>query len=88
MNPLEMFQANGYQLAAALFDFSEVIFLWSLIISAFAGDFLCSGGASAVGRKTMKENRNSQILSRPLSGEEFVNSLQDGREVWIYGERV
>jgi 4-hydroxyphenylacetate 3-monooxygenase len=26
--------------------------------------------------------------TRPLTGDEFVESLRDGREVWIYGERV
>ena len=24
----------------------------------------------------------------PYSGQEFLDSLDDGREVWIYGERV
>ncbi len=27
-------------------------------------------------------------LNRPMTGEEFLESLRDGREVWIYGERV
>jgi 4-hydroxyphenylacetate 3-monooxygenase len=26
--------------------------------------------------------------SQPLTGEEFLESIRDGREVWIYGERV
>ena len=26
--------------------------------------------------------------SRPLTGDEYLESLDDGREVWIYGERV
>jgi 4-hydroxyphenylacetate 3-monooxygenase len=26
--------------------------------------------------------------TRPLTGEEYLESLRDGREVWIYGERV
>jgi 4-hydroxyphenylacetate 3-monooxygenase len=25
---------------------------------------------------------------RPMTGKEFLESLDDGREVWIYGERV
>jgi len=25
---------------------------------------------------------------RPYTGKEFLDSLDDGREVWIYGERV
>jgi 4-hydroxyphenylacetate 3-monooxygenase len=26
--------------------------------------------------------------SRPLTGQEYIDSLKDGREIWIYGERV
>ena len=26
--------------------------------------------------------------TRPLTGEEFLDSLRGGREIWIYGERV
>lgn len=26
--------------------------------------------------------------TRPLTGEEYLESINDGREVWIYGERV
>nr|WP_211754708.1 4-hydroxyphenylacetate 3-hydroxylase N-terminal domain-containing protein [Nocardioides gansuensis] len=26
--------------------------------------------------------------SRPMNGEEYIESLRDGREIWIYGERV
>ena len=25
---------------------------------------------------------------RPFSGKEFLESLRDGREIWIYGQRV
>src|SRR6202158_3346452 len=25
---------------------------------------------------------------RPLTGDEYLESLRDGREIWIYGERV
>ena len=28
------------------------------------------------------------VRTRPLTGDQFVESLRDGREVWIYGERV
>ncbi len=27
-------------------------------------------------------------VTRPMTGEEYLESLRDGREVWIYGERV
>ena len=30
----------------------------------------------------------SQTVDRPLTGKEYLESLNDGREVWIYGERV
>src|SRR3954453_14660445 len=26
--------------------------------------------------------------NRPMNGEEFLASIRDGREIWIYGERV
>ena len=26
--------------------------------------------------------------SRPMTGEEYLESLRDGREIWLYGERV
>ncbi len=26
--------------------------------------------------------------TRPFTGEEYLESLRDGREVWIYGERI
>ena len=29
-----------------------------------------------------------QGKNRPFTGEEFIESLRDGREVWLYGERV
>ncbi len=32
---------------------------------------------------------NSQVTTgRPMNGEEYLESLRDGREIWIYGERV
>src|SRR5512139_3827820 len=26
--------------------------------------------------------------TRPLTGQEYLESLRDGREIWLYGERV
>jgi len=26
--------------------------------------------------------------TRPFTGAEYIESLRDGREIWIYGERV
>ena len=31
---------------------------------------------------------DSERGQRPLTGQEFLDSLRDDREVWIYGERV
>lgn len=31
---------------------------------------------------------DAEIAKRPFTGAEFLESLRDGREVWIYGERV
>src|SRR6201993_3605280 len=30
----------------------------------------------------------SATVTLPFTGEEYLESLRDGREVWIYGERV
>ena len=30
----------------------------------------------------------SSAITRPYTGKEFLESLRDGREIWIYGERV
>src|SRR5437899_11205318 len=30
----------------------------------------------------------SSGVARPFTGKEFLESLRDGREIWIYGERV
>src|SRR5579884_4159242 len=43
----------------------------------------------------MSEKQNTQtvevnggVRSQPFSSQEFLESLNDGREIWIYGERV
>src|ERR1700756_5761386 len=43
----------------------------------------------------MSEERNTQTVelngtgrTQPFSSQEFLESLRDGREIWIYGERV
>ena len=28
------------------------------------------------------------VATRPLTGQEYLESLRDAREIWIYGERV
>ena len=30
----------------------------------------------------------ARTVARPFTGDEYLESLRDGREVWIYGERV
>ena len=31
---------------------------------------------------------NSTTRARPFTAQEYIDSLRDGREIWIYGERV
>ncbi|WP_277673938.1 4-hydroxyphenylacetate 3-hydroxylase N-terminal domain-containing protein [Piscibacillus halophilus] len=31
---------------------------------------------------------DSKVKSRPLTGQEYLESLRDGREIWIHGEKV
>ena len=31
---------------------------------------------------------NAQRVTRPPTGEQYLESLRDGREIWIYGEKV
>src|SRR5271155_1720959 len=31
---------------------------------------------------------NGAARARPFTSQEFIDSLRDGREIWIYGERV
>ncbi|SDK57614.1 4-hydroxyphenylacetate 3-monooxygenase oxygenase component [Nocardioides sp. YR527] len=33
-------------------------------------------------------NQQTNFATRPMNGDEYVESLRDGREVWIHGERV
>ena len=35
-----------------------------------------------------KEKSPPSSRTRPLTGQEYLESLRDGREIWIYGERV
>ena len=35
-----------------------------------------------------KKSDKRDTTTRPLTGDEYLESLRDGREVWIYGERV
>jgi 4-hydroxyphenylacetate 3-monooxygenase len=37
---------------------------------------------------TAAANEGTATTRRPMTGEEYVESLRDGREVWLYGERV
>ena len=34
------------------------------------------------------DRSNSSPRVRPLTGAEYLESVRDGREIWIYGERV
>jgi 4-hydroxyphenylacetate 3-monooxygenase len=57
---------------------------------ALAGDYDARHGERAQTRQNMRQSPE-QVLSgkgRPFTGAEFLQSLRDGREVYIYGERV
>src|SRR3954454_12815633 len=36
----------------------------------------------------MTDASSTAPRTRPLTGAEYLESLRDGREIWIYGERV
>ena len=36
----------------------------------------------------MQDQKQTASATRPLTGDEYIESLRDDREVWIYGERV
>ena len=36
----------------------------------------------------MTTQQHTSPAARPLTGEEYIESLRDGREVYIYGEKV
>ncbi len=33
-------------------------------------------------------NKTENFASRPMTGDEYIESLRDGREIWLHGERV
>src|SRR5262245_66574558 len=35
-----------------------------------------------------QEEAGGGRVTRPMNGQEYLESLRDGREVWIYGEKV
>src|SRR5689334_16526408 len=38
--------------------------------------------------ETSKSVRATDASVRPMTGAEYLESLRDGREIWLYGERV
>jgi 4-hydroxyphenylacetate 3-monooxygenase len=50
-----------------------------------------SGGGPRLGVRRMGRAKSEDAIGqkgRPFTGAEYLESLRDGREVWIYGERV
>src|SRR5947209_12490581 len=41
-----------------------------------------------IDRADTSRQPGSSLLTRPMTGEEFLESLRDGREIWLYGEKV
>ncbi|MDI9989043.1 4-hydroxyphenylacetate 3-hydroxylase N-terminal domain-containing protein, partial [Rhodococcus ruber] len=33
-------------------------------------------------------NRQQNFATRPMTGDEYIESIKDGREIWLHGERV
>ncbi|MGZ4409628.1 MAG: 4-hydroxyphenylacetate 3-hydroxylase family protein, partial [Gaiellaceae bacterium] len=38
--------------------------------------------------RSAEEQTGSDTTARPMNGEEYLESLRDGREIWIYGDKV
>jgi hypothetical protein len=38
--------------------------------------------------KTQTAKQDGAARTRPFTSQEYFESLRDGREIWIYGERV
>ncbi|RLU81766.1 Pyoverdin chromophore biosynthetic protein pvcC [Streptomyces griseocarneus] len=45
-------------------------------------------GRAPAAQQLPKPGTGRRTAERPMTGEEYLASLRDGREVWIYGERV
>src|SRR6187431_1219929 len=59
----------------------------STVSSAFTGT------SSSISRplrahSRLLQHRGQAMTTLPYTGREYLDSLDDGREVWIYGERV
>ena len=39
-------------------------------------------------RESNASDKSTENTTRPFTGDEYLESLNDGREIWIYGERV
>src|SRR6476619_376446 len=46
------------------------------------------GAAMTLGSTVSSGAPAGATATRPLTGEEYLESLRDGREIWLYGERV
>src|SRR6266536_3758026 len=44
--------------------------------------------AESTGPSGVRSGSPTSAAMRPMTGEEYLESLRDGREIWIYGERV
>jgi 4-hydroxyphenylacetate 3-monooxygenase len=42
----------------------------------------------AVDSSGVKASADTTTATRPMTGDEYLESLRDGREIWLYGERV
>ncbi|MGP6172604.1 4-hydroxyphenylacetate 3-hydroxylase family protein [Corynebacterium sp. A21] len=49
-------------------------------------DFTQGGTVNPAENSAVNQKKN--FASRPMNGDEYINSLKDGREVWLHGEKV
>jgi len=54
-------------------------------MSSGAGGMSSGAGEVSHGRGGMNSGLGT---ARPLTGAEYLDSLRDGREIWVYGERA
>ncbi|MDF3284784.1 4-hydroxyphenylacetate 3-hydroxylase N-terminal domain-containing protein [Gordonia sp. N1V] len=53
-----------------------------------AGDPTATGAPQTNPAADAPANNTKNFATRPMTGDEYIESLKDGREIWLHGERV
>ncbi|AFA72758.1 putative phenol 2-monooxygenase, oxygenase component [Gordonia polyisoprenivorans VH2] len=53
-----------------------------------AGDPAATGSPQTNPAADAPANNTKNFATRPMTGDEYIESLKDGREIWLHGERV